>query len=303
MRQRCPRVRRAAVTPEEWTRHRKLRKKIASARWYAKRKRAALVEQAEHRQRLEAEHRQRHPRPSGGRLWTDAEFWYWKGVLARARRGYPARPADVPAERWCEWIDRVEAAIERSRPAADALWRHIPWDDPAFPKILRQLGMRECRSGGQFLETCSVSGVVFAGLAHRSHAFAKGCWPTLRPILEAALPACHHSSAHTSVHTPHPAVGHSQPRQHPPTHMPVQNPIPNAVHNNSDTSAGVVAECIVEWIQEHVFRPPPPLLDPSDDPRHVPGIPLPTHPPQQRQRTDGVGSFPAVPWSDPDHTP
>lgn len=178
-------------TPSDvWTAHRKLRKKIASAKWYAKKKKREIAE--ENALRLELAEKTKPVE----RIWPDVQQrWYWQAVLDHHVRGYPVRPDDVPVDVWCHWTNDVEAAIRAVRSTCWG-WRvRIPWEDASFLRMVRQLGLRERRrqptaaaeregrhnkipsnnqtinqdkglasSPGSLPMTCSVEGLLFAGL-------------------------------------------------------------------------------------------------------------------------------------------
>lgn len=140
-------MKKSSVSPEEWIRHRKLRKKIASAKWYAQKKQREIDEQNTHREQLEREHAHRQAE-SGHLIWPDpVRRAEWYGVVAHHSHGYPVRPPEVDPLRWRTWVERIEADVEelctRATQANPAwgTWLGYTW----IRKIFRQLGIRECR--------------------------------------------------------------------------------------------------------------------------------------------------------------
>lgn len=137
-------MRQTSVSPEEWVRHRKLRKKIASAKWYARRKQREIDEQNEHRRHLE----ERLVAHSGTFSWPDPERRAeWHAVVAHHCLGYPPRDMAVSAVQWRAWVERIEREIRHLRETAvecEPTWGH--WLEQTFVcKILRQMALRECR--------------------------------------------------------------------------------------------------------------------------------------------------------------
>ena len=208
---RCQRLCKSDTPPEVWLAHRKERKKIASARWYAKKKRREIREENALRQTLEMQYQaQRASQPPYVFWRTPEDRWYWQSLLDHAVRGYPVRPDSVPAEQWCTWTSTVESQLQSTRQRLrGAVWQGVPWDDRFFTKILRQLGIRELRSAPQqpsrpstnrttsntsqqpasvpgsvssssaprALWTCGPWGVLFAGLVRRG--LPLGWWPQI----------------------------------------------------------------------------------------------------------------------------
>lgn len=149
-------MKRKSVTPEEWIRHRKLRKKIASAKWYHQKKQRELDEQEQWRQEKEAE-RAEQARQQGNWIWPDEamrDAWYC--VTAHLMRGYPSRRMDTESttlyRRWCETIEadieELQRTVQRAWPTLPRLgeWLRETW----IRKIIRQMALRECRHRRQF---------------------------------------------------------------------------------------------------------------------------------------------------------
>lgn len=130
------------VTPEVWNQHRKLRKKIASAKWYAHKKQREIDEQCEHRRRLEEELRLARSQY----LWPDdRDRALWFGVVAHHSWGYPVRPPRIDPLRWRSWIEDIETDIDALEETVRDI--HDGWAarfrETWFRKILRQLAIRE----------------------------------------------------------------------------------------------------------------------------------------------------------------
>lgn len=138
-------MRQSSVTPEEWTRHRKLRKKIASAKWYAHKKQREIDEQREHREELERL-RQEADRSRYHFVWHDpGRRAEWFAVVACLRWGYPERPSTVEACQWRQWVERIESEIDaleqdlKTAPPRWSQWLQHTW----VRKIFRQFAIRE----------------------------------------------------------------------------------------------------------------------------------------------------------------
>lgn len=129
------RIRRKDCTREEWIRHRKLRKKIASAKWYAKKKKSIIQEENNLRRQLEEEYQERRR----GFIWSDTERAYWRAVVDHHYRGYPVRPQDLPIEDWIRLSDVTEQGLTRM--IHESPWR-MQWNDEKC-KCFRQMCMRE----------------------------------------------------------------------------------------------------------------------------------------------------------------
>lgn len=137
-------MRQSAVSPEEWIRHRKLRKKIASAKWYAHKKQREIDDQREHRKRLATELLV----PLSAYTWDERSRAEWFGVVAHHSWGYPSRRDDENPIQWRRWVEEVERDIVRLTEGAadvDGTWG-LRMHDTFVRKIFRQLAIRELRT-------------------------------------------------------------------------------------------------------------------------------------------------------------
>lgn len=229
----APRLRKADTPPEIWTAHRKLRKKIASAKWYAKKKKREIREQNRHRRELEAALQQStHPW-----IWVDA--WnraYWRCVVEHHVRGYPPRSEDVDPHTYLQRVDAVEERIRTTRhQLRHEEWaRYVPWDDDlGFVRILRQLGWRD--EDGTLDWVTGPEGVWLAGCIRFVGGDVRTGWDMARAVF-------HTRNVHpTHAHTTNQAVG-----PHPPTTPPSKTPHQNADHD------------IQRWIAHTLLFPPSP---------------------------------------------
>ena len=133
-----PRVRRKNVTEEEWIAHRKYRKKIASAKWYATKKEEEIKEENQLRKQLYKSILA--PRATQ-RLWTETQHAEYQAVIAFHKLGYPSRPDDVCALQWKAWLDSIENGMKSVQESCT--WKNVPWNEYKFQKAWRQLCMRE----------------------------------------------------------------------------------------------------------------------------------------------------------------
>lgn len=262
-------MRQENVTPEVWQAHRKLRKKIASAKWYAQKKKREIQEENRLRRELEAQYQAK----QSAYLWTPEMRAYQRAVVDHIHRGYPVRPSDVPPLQWSAWADVVEEHLLRTETESKRLWHHIPWADPEFRKTLRQLGMREARwkaarteradsissaasdkrraqsrsqatSSSLWLWTCSVPGVVFAGLVRQGRTTE---WPR---VIDQMIQVFHPSNP-TDQSNPWPVA-----QTIPPNQKPTQK-----THHDPDDMLPDTREGLIRWIQNTVFPEPPVALD------------------------------------------
>lgn len=121
-------------TPHDaWIIHRKLRKKIASARWYAKKKKNELGIQRQRRLTLEQRWRE-HIRKS---IWTLEQYSEWRCVCAHMFHDWPACPTNIPAMDWCKLMDLAEIAIQRMGQTVTQTWSNRKM------KLCRQLVLKE----------------------------------------------------------------------------------------------------------------------------------------------------------------
>lgn len=163
------RVRRTEVTEDEWTRHRKLRKKMASAKWYAKKKEAEIEEENRLRQHLAVTLL---PKPDDY-VWPDPMVrWHWHAAMDCMLRGFPERPTRVPVDQWVTGTRCVEDWLRYRLPYTGergCMGCHIPWDCPRFGRTWRAVAMGEwmeaVRSNLPCTEvswwTCSVVGAAY----------------------------------------------------------------------------------------------------------------------------------------------
>lgn len=136
------RVRRTQVSAETWTRHRKLRKKIASAKWYVSKKQREIRQQHTHRQILDANLRDlHHPEAPWNQIHRLYEWAHWPATL----RDY-SQLLSVPQHPHAPCLTAIRYQIETvTRPLMDSIWRNIPWSHPSFQERLIQLAWREHR--------------------------------------------------------------------------------------------------------------------------------------------------------------
>lgn len=150
-------MKRNSVSPEEWIRHRKLRKKIASAKWYSHKKAREIKNQRQHRREIAAK-LQQEVRARQGLVWPDVTQRHtWAGVTAHLCRGFPVRPDECHPTLWHTWCCRVEDEITHLREETQAIWPWLPYDwlqQHWIRKILRQLGIREIRQRHATGRTC-----------------------------------------------------------------------------------------------------------------------------------------------------
>lgn len=248
------RVRRAEVTETEWIEHRKLRKKIASAKWYAKKKRAEIEE--EHRVR--AELAVKCIPPPEAPVWSDpVVFAHWHAGLDYQLRGFPLRPSSVCVVDWVRgtrtihaWLsDRLPRTGERG---CDGV--RIPWTtSPRFARVWRRLAMGEwcdaLRSGSEWTGwTCSVVGAAFAAW-HIQQSRLSFAWGAVARAMNQVV-----TVSTMRVHNQAHPVPHNQP--------PNQNPTKNADRVDMDPLQSVRNwHDWVRWMNQYLFDP----LGTSDD--------------------------------------
>ena len=137
------RMKRKEVSAEVWIAHRKERKKIASAKWYAAKKKAEIKEQNRKRRELEEELQAK----KKTYLWTHEERASWRCALDHVLRGWPCRPPHVKATTWCRLMDITQECVDRM---------YIDWSKRPDEQLclVRQMCMRELmqsypREGGE----------------------------------------------------------------------------------------------------------------------------------------------------------
>jgi hypothetical protein len=136
------------VSHQEWIVHRKLRKKIASAKWYAKKKEREIVEQQIHRTEIQSK-LDRARENQSHLIWPDpVRRAEWLAVTAHLCLGYPVRPESVCPLLWRSFVERIEYDMGRLREEVGAVHAALAvWMSETFVlKIFRQLAIRECRA-------------------------------------------------------------------------------------------------------------------------------------------------------------
>jgi hypothetical protein len=250
------RMKQKNVTPEEWVRHRKLRKKLASAKWYAKKKKKEIEEENTLRLELEFQRAEKE-RLKEGWIWEDPrDRAYARAVADHLYRGYPVRPEHVDPLEWSAMADVLEEALAATRQRST--WQNVPWNDFLFMKCLRQLGMRELlqkssssssssssSNNNQYnnihksIELASEYGVVVAGLWVRTMG---EYWPEVkRAIHQVQTMPTTNQYMDTNPTTPH-------------SHPPMENPTKSQWYHKSNI-------VLHEWIQRFVFPIEEPMFD------------------------------------------
>lgn len=141
------RVRKSECTPAEWTIHRKYRKKIASAKWYAKKKDIERLDLAHIRLRLQTQARN---------TWCftermePAQRIEWRCIASRVFHKWPSRPDHVTPWSWCVYIDRTMAYEDPTWPSSiqrlfrQMCMRELSEDDTVVPRITTPRGHCFC---------------------------------------------------------------------------------------------------------------------------------------------------------------
>lgn len=138
------------MTPSEWIRHRKLRKKIASAKWYILKKQRQLEEQRAIQQHRLAEQLVLREQKKGW-IWPDVQLRdEWYAVNAHLSWGYPSRRVETEDaavyRAWCEFVERD---IDNLRGMVEEVWPDRDWSEWLYQtwvvKIIRQMAIRELR--------------------------------------------------------------------------------------------------------------------------------------------------------------
>lgn len=216
------RLKKSQTSPEVWLAHRKLCKKIASAKWYAKKKKREIQEEHAHRKQLEAAYQQK--KATVPYLWTDAlNRAYWRCVVEHHVRGYPVRPPNADPYEWCHQVDLVESAIQATRERLRGVkWaQHVPWDDDlGFVKILRQLGWRQLHREGAPGWMTGSWGVFLAGCV-RQWGPTTG-WDMARAIVQTNTVQPIHNQSRATTHGA--AIHQATPHPHPNPHQNVHQP-------------------------------------------------------------------------------
>lgn len=119
---------------------------MASAKWYASKKKAEIKEQNAKRRELEAQYQAK----KAQYLWSDEERASWRCVLDNLCRHWPCRPSHIRALDWCAMMDLTDECIQRM---------NIDWTGRSDELMMvRHMCMREFREcyesvcGGSGLE-------------------------------------------------------------------------------------------------------------------------------------------------------
>lgn len=193
-------MKRSAVSPEEWLRHRKYRKKIASAKWYAHKKQREIEEEHTHRRRIEEELREKE-RQRQGYVWPEHRHRNeWAAVVAHLCRGYPVRPDHQCATQWRTWCDEIEAEIGHLRENVE---RYFPecrvWMHETFVcKIFRQMGIREKQQPTTFQYTQVPWGCTHPH--HRGRLWVTSAWNWVWVMTHLGNHAEHFSVVWSHIH-------------------------------------------------------------------------------------------------------
>lgn len=132
------RVRRSQMSPEEWIRHRKLRKKIASAKWYDLKKKREQQCQYNHARILEANLRDLlNPTQPWNQIHDLYEWCQWPWH----KRDYTIPVIwDLRIHPHAPCLEAIRSQIVvTTRPLMDTIWRNIPWDSVVFRHRLTYL--------------------------------------------------------------------------------------------------------------------------------------------------------------------
>lgn len=229
-----------------WIVHRKLRKKIASARWYLKKKKGELQIQRQRRHTFEQEWKNQMSKA----IWTVEQFSEWRCVCMHMFHDWPACPGTVNAIDWCKLMDLAEISIQRIGSKVTSDWSKRKM------KLCQYLVMKEltewytdhgvdvdsvhsrmkdrnwsnshgvnCSSstssasrlcGGWFPFLCTDVGMVFLQLAVLGQVHR---WPVICKLMYQVANV-------NSMHDVH-RMGDMQRHTKPPTENPMQNPCLN----------------------------------------------------------------------------
>lgn len=128
-------MRKCRTPPDEWIRHRKLRKKIASARWYLKKKRLERAENANREEYLRAQNRKLCD--GSCPIWTPEQLAQWRCVTSFMFHGWPKCPASCTPSHWCELMDIAQTSIQSVQ-----LQSPLPWSTKKI-YLVQRLTMAE----------------------------------------------------------------------------------------------------------------------------------------------------------------
>jgi hypothetical protein len=241
------------TSAEVWTRHRKLCKKRASAKWYLKKKQhekeAERLRHLEWRRETREERRLACPR-----IFTWEMAAYHRVVLAHHFFGYPPRPDAVSVWLWDAWKDDTQQEIEALEDARP----HWQWSEPVRihmrraamqeryrpESILGDAGLRFRHLWQSRCVFSSPAGYIWARLAVHGLVCE---WTRWIHRIHATYP---HRSRHiTQIHTPITTNGH--------TIMPTTTPEINSEWD------GLIAD-FDEWLATQIVRKED-VLDPETD--------------------------------------
>lgn len=248
------RIHRSEVTPEEWITHRKLRKKIASAKWYAKKKQAEIEEERRIREELAVTLL---PKPDDP-IWPDRiTFAHWHAALDVKLRGFPVRPTYVPVLEWVWMTRRVQWWLDSELPRTGTRGCHaglrIPWTCTRFVSRWKFLAMGEWmqarREGATCQEwTCSLIGAAFTAW-HLQQSQLRFGWG-------AVARAIHHVTTLSTM------TVQSIPPPHPHNIPPTQNPTKNTSRCDSMVSRSRKDPPLIDnwdnfvcWMNQTLFDP------------------------------------------------
>lgn len=136
------RLKKKDTPPEVWIAHRKLRKKIASAKWYAKKRKAELAEQDQFRAECELRLQQR----KAERIWSPHMFNEWRCVTSYMFHGFPMKPKYIATSQWCEMMDIVQQRMsmmeEHGIQTSDHVSYTVLWNNTK-KQLCQKMALRE----------------------------------------------------------------------------------------------------------------------------------------------------------------
>lgn len=113
-------MRKCRTPPDEWIKHRKLRKKIASARWYLKKKQLERTDNWNREQYLRAQNRKLCD--GSCPIWTPEQMAQWRCVTSFMFHGWPKCPAACTPVHWCELMDIAQTSIRSVQVLSPLPW-------------------------------------------------------------------------------------------------------------------------------------------------------------------------------------
>lgn len=242
------RVRRSDVTPEDWLTHRKLRKKIASAKWYAKKKQTEIEE--EHRVRAELAEKLL-PKPEDP-IWKDPDVYaHWHASLDYECRGFPLRPSKCPVQDWIRGTHYIQDWLVRILPLSGDRGcdgTHIPWNSARFGRVWRRVAM------GEWMESLRTPGRTFLGWTVSVVGAAFVAWQLQQAHLsfewrEVARAIHHVVTTNTMNVQTHPIP---VPHNSPPNQNPTKKEDRTIDHPMSHTHTWAEFRC---WMNTNLFDP------------------------------------------------